>query len=165
MPPPPPPNQGPFGSPGTPGPPQYQMTPTGFTPYATASAAPVRRANGLWIAAGVMQLIEAALLIIGGFGLLAFSSDEDTNLFGFDELFTVFAVILLAVGAAALVGGIGCAMSRTWGAIVALVVHGLFLVLLLFGLADGGDSDGAIVPLLWMGTIVLLCALGMRKRR
>ncbi len=145
--------------------PQYQATPTGFTPYATASAAPARRTNGLWIAAGVMQLIEVVLLLLGGVGLLVASNDNDVERFGFDGLLGVLAAILLIMAAGALVGGVGCAMSRMWGAIVALVTHGLMLALLLLGLADGGGDGGAAVPLLWVATVVLLCALGMRNRR
>jgi hypothetical protein len=139
--------------------------PSGFTPYASAVAAPSKRPNPWWIAAGVLQTVQALFLLGVGAWAFAVASNQD-DLFGFDDLIRVLAVIMVAVGAVTMAAAIGCLSSKLWGAVTGLSLNGLFLLLTVGNGSSGADglSDQA-VPLLWLSAIVALCVVGMVRRR
>lgn len=155
----PPTGHDPFGSP----PLTRAEVPAGFTPYATAIAATPKRTNPWWVAAGVLQAVQALFFIGVGAWALAVAGDQD-DLFGFDDLIRVMAVILIAIGAVFMAASIGCLSSKLWGAVVGLTVNGLFLLMTLSAGSSGRLSD-RVVPLLWLAAIVALCVVGMTRRR
>jgi hypothetical protein len=143
------------------------VSPAGFTPYAQAQQAfAVHKRQGAWIAAGVMQLIAA--LLFGGFGVwfVTATLGRDDDLFGLNDLIRVVGVILIVVGVCFLLGGVGCVISKLWGAIVGLVVNTLAFLLFLAGIAaDDGGNAGSYAFAGWFLVTMILCIIGMTRRR
>lgn len=164
----PPTGHDPFGAPPVTQPASQPVSPhhvpSGFTPYSSAMAVPAKRTNPWWVAAGVLQTLQALFFIgVGGWAFAVAGNQDD--LFGFDDLIRVLAVIMIVIGAASLIAAIGCLTSKLWGAVVGLSVNGLFLLMALSGAVSGDGSSDQAVPLLWLAVIVALCVVGMVRRR
>jgi hypothetical protein len=156
MPPPPP-----FGS-HQPTPP-YRGVPAGYMPYGGQPAK--RGSSGLLIAAGVMMLIQAAIVLIIGlwaFSLIESDTGRDFNDYTGNAL-RIAAAIITGLGVALLIAGIGTVRSRTWGRIITIVLQSIFVALTLIGMVNSRNGGGAILPLAWGGTILGLAIAGKSR--
>ena len=110
------------------------------------------------------MIIQASITLI--VGLFIFSVSQSDGVFGWlDDVsggtITFIALITLGMGAGLLWTGIGTIKNRSWARIATIVLQSIFTVLILVGAVSGdGSASGALVPLIWAGTILGLAIAG-----
>lgn len=156
---------GPFAGPGAFDSPPVVAAPMGYQPYAAVAMAPRSAASGKLIAAGVLTIIQAALTLIAGLWMLSVVNGDGEFLDDYSGgAFTAIALVIVAIGAALLTGGIGCCRSSTWGRILVIVLQSILLALMLLGMANGGSSSEALFPLGYCATALGLAIAGKPSR-
>jgi hypothetical protein len=128
------------------------------------TAAP-QKTDGKLIAAGVLMFVQTAFLCIIGIFLVSVANDDnnfDDSIFdGLQGAITGVGLVLVALGAASCVAGVGCVKGRTWGKILTIVIQAIFLVLMIVGLLNDSQAGaGVLWPFIWLGTSLRLAATG-----
>lgn len=132
-------------------------------PPSNQSPVAVKR-DGKLIASGIMMIIQASITLI--VGLFFFSVSQSDGVVGWlndvsGGTITFIALITLAMGTGLLWTGIGTIKNRGWARIATIVLQSIFTVLILVGAVSGdGSASGALVPLIWAGTILGLAIAG-----
>lgn len=144
--------------------PMQQYTPGGMA----ATTAGRLSARTAW--ATVLLGMQSTIPLIFGFFTMAtgaaFSSGGFRDEFGggyggsYDSVgggFTIVGAITIALGLMLLIGGVGTALRRTWGRVLALVAEALIVAGVVYTLTQSGSVVSAILGLLIpVSTIVLI---------
>lgn len=129
--------------------------------------------GGRLIAAGVLAIISGVVTLLGAIGALVLAADFHhlqcsgpepwcgSFASSFSALFVVLASIIAAIAALFVVAGIGACMRKYWGQIAVMVI-GICGALLQFVALVGDRGAGALIPLVWFGTIAGLAASNKR---
>lgn len=137
--------------------------PTSLPPgYVMDGAGPPARTDGKLIAAGVITIVQAVLILLGGLLTLIMAQSEIGRLA--DQLsgglVTFIGLFLLGVGASVMIAGINTCRGRSWARILVIVLQSIFVLLVLVSLADPDAVGGALIGLVISGAALLLAALG-----
>ena len=124
-----------------------------------------RQGNGKLTAAGVLQIIEGALMAIIGIWLFAVSQSD---IGGFADDITggsiTFGAILFLIFAVALIWTASmCIKARKGGWVTVIVFQSIFLLGSLSGLSNSDGAGGALVGVAYCGT-ALFCAISGGKQ-
>lgn len=140
--------------------PAFPMSPApGYVMY---GAAPAPRTDGKLIAAGVITIVQAALLLLAALLTLTLAQSEIGRLA--DDIsggvVTFIGLFLLGVGATVLIAGINTCRGRNWARILVIVLQSIFILLTVASLTDPDAVGGAVIGLAICAAALILAALG-----
>lgn len=140
--------------------PAFPMSPApGYVMY---GAAPAPRTDGKLIAAGVITIVQAALLLLAALLTLTLAQSEIGRLA--DDVsggvVTFIGLFLLGVGATVLIAGINTCRGRNWARILVIVLQSIFILLTVASLTDPDAVGGAVIGLAICAAALILAALG-----
>lgn len=155
------------------------MAPPGFSPGITPAFSPGftpgsspaalvgrrRRSNGHVIAAGVMEMVQAALALLFGVVLLVIPPDELDQSYTSAERpgLVVVGVVLVVLALALLAAGIGCLRAAQWGIVTTIVLQSLALLVNVASLFGAGPGGGATLGLGYVGVVLGLAISGLKR--
>lgn len=140
--------------------PQSGMAGLPYAPPAIAPTGSNGASQGRLRAAGIMGIVQASLALLVGLWIMSVAQSDAGELL--DSIsggtLTFIGVLMLAIGGGVLTAGIGSVRGRPWGRITLIVFESIFLLLLIIGLANGSEGGGAVLSLLYTGTVLGLAA-------
>ena len=142
-------------------PPGPDDVPPGYQAFGATPTSTRRRADGPSIAAGVMVLIEVLPIALIALVVVMFMSEDDDEFFFIspDSGIAILAV-LGAVCGLLIASAVGMFMAKTWGRVIVIVLHALWIV----GAFAALVSDGELTPVAaWPVVVLLLAAIGRNR--
>ena len=140
-------------------PPPPPMTPP---PAPAPQSGGVPAKDGRLTAAGVMMIVQAALVLI--VGLWMFSVTTSTVGGALDDMsggtITFLAILVLAIGGGLLTVGIATVRQRNWGRVTTIVLESIALLGIVINIAQGKVAGGTVVSIAWVGAMLYLAVKG-----
>ena len=130
------------------------------TPAPQSGGVPAK--DGRLTAAGVMMIVQAALLLIVGLWLFSVTTSDVggavDNLSG--GTLTFLAILVLIIGGGLLTVGIATVRQRNWGRITTIVIEALSALAILSNIVQGKVAGGTVIPVAWVGAMLYLAIKG-----
>jgi hypothetical protein len=118
--------------------------------------------DGRLTAAGVMMIIQSALVLIVGLWLLSVTTSDVGG--ALNDLsggtITFLAILALLVGGGLLTVGIATVRQRNWGRVTTIVLEAIAAVGVLANIVNGKFNGGTVVSIVWVGSMLYLAIKG-----